>query len=185
MWNLKTVYSEKLLCIARWDLHFHKGLPFGHQGLPLSSVTKVFPSVTKVFPLVIKVFLLVTMVFPYPHPPPNIQLPPPLTSYLKLRGGTNETKRTHGPDGAQMIVLFTITDKNIFIGKDFGQKYLSKNIFFQNIIFQHLPPSDCLTQITPPLLSSSSVIFEVWVWHNKRNEGLTDRTEQCLFLLLY
>ena len=122
------------------------------------------------------------MVFPYPHPPPNIQLPPPLTSYLKLRGGTNETKRTHGPDGAQMIVLFIITDKNIFIGKDFGQKYLSKNIFFQNIIFQHLPPSDCLTQITPPLLSSSSVIFEVWVWHNKRNEGLTDRTEHTMIV---
>ena len=32
---------------------------------------------------------------------PNIQLPPPLTSYLKLRGGgTNEEGRTYGPDGA-------------------------------------------------------------------------------------
>ena len=82
-----------------------------------------------------------------------------------------------------------IYDKNIFIGKDFGQKYLSKNIFgknifFQNIIFQHLPPSDCLTQITPPLLSSSSVIFEVWVWHNKRNEGLTDRTEHTIAMIV-
>ena len=34
----------------------------------------------------------------------------------------NETKRTYGPDGA-MIVPFIITDKNIFIGKDFWQKY--------------------------------------------------------------
>ena len=30
---------------------------------------------------------------------PNTQLPPPLTSYLKLRGG-DEEGRTHGPDGA-------------------------------------------------------------------------------------
>ena len=49
----------------------------------------------------------------YPHPPLNIQLPPPLTSFLKLRG-RDETKRTHGPDGAQMIVRFIITDINAY-----------------------------------------------------------------------
>ena len=38
--------------------------------------------------------------------PPPTQLPPPLTSYLKLRGGTNE--RTYGPDAHTYCLFYCI-----------------------------------------------------------------------------
>ena len=72
----------------------------------------------------------------------------------------------------------------------FGKNILGENIFgkniFSKIFFSDHSPHLTALQITLPPLSSPSVIFEVECdTTNETNEGLTDRTEQWLFLLYY